>query len=98
MALQIVSSQPDYFCRAAHDATGMPGEFCTRCRRKIILGAVPLDADKWCYGCGFDTGALPLIEVPLFWPAHFDAITFEEARLLAQPGFCPVQDLERRTP
>lgn len=94
--LQVASSQPDFFCREAYDSTGQYGEFCTRCHRKIIIGAVPLDADEWCIGCGFETGVLPMIEVPLFWSAHCDAFTFEEAQILKQPDFCPLADLDSR--
>ena len=93
--IRIASVNPDLYCREDHHAN-VGGPFCGRCGRGIMLPAGQGDALAWCYGCGFDHGSLPLVEVPIGWSDFADAITFDEARRLADPHFDPLVDFDER--
>lgn len=94
--LELVSVQPDYFCREDERAN-IGGPFCARCGRGIMGQAAVPNQISWCYGCGFETGTLPLIDVPLFWGDYADTITFHEARRIADPHFDALAEQESRT-
>lgn len=90
---KVVSSQPDYFCREDKQAN-IGGPFCANCGRGVMGQAGIPGKVSWCYGCGLNTGALPLIEVPLFWGDFIDTITFDEAQRMKETGFDPLADEE----
>lgn len=95
MPLALISVQPDFFCREDNRAN-IGGPFCGRCGRGIMAPAGQGTALMWCYGCGFATGALPLIEIPLGWADFADAITFAEAQRMKLPGFDALSELDKR--
>lgn len=94
-AIRLVSVQPDFFCIGNPD-NNIGGPFCDRCARGIDKPAGQGGMVFWCYYCGFDTGALPPVEVPLGWSDFPHAITFAEAQRLKAPGFDPLADLASR--
>jgi len=89
--LTVVSVQPDLFCREDPQAS-VGGPFCARCGRGIMRPAGQSDVIAWCYGCGVESGSLPLSEEPMFWGDFSDAITFDEAQRMKTDDFDPLKE------
>jgi hypothetical protein len=94
-ALCIASVQPDVFCHG-DPRNNIGGPHCAKCGRGIWSCPDQTLALRWCIFCGFESGALPLVELPISCTTWNFAVTFDEALIMRRPDFDPYRDLRGR--